>query len=104
MPRIHRYAEMRCLLARGNKARAAKALGINRRSMYRLLEKYGIHSPDSTDEPAPAPAPIETEAQCRVQAASIESCQPVKLARANLKKRLSGKRRGLARRSWGTRI
>jgi DNA-binding NtrC family response regulator len=36
---------------RGNKARAAKALGINRRSMYRLLEKYGIQSHDSPDEP-----------------------------------------------------
>jgi DNA-binding NtrC family response regulator len=27
---------------KGNKARAAKALGVNRRSLYRLLEKYGI--------------------------------------------------------------
>ena len=27
---------------RGNKARAAKALDINRRSLYRLLEKHGI--------------------------------------------------------------
>jgi DNA-binding NtrC family response regulator len=29
---------------RGNKARTARALGINRRSLYRLLERYGIHS------------------------------------------------------------
>ncbi len=27
---------------RGNKARAARALGINRRSLYRLIEKYGL--------------------------------------------------------------
>lgn len=27
---------------RGNKARAARALGVNRRSLYRLLERYGI--------------------------------------------------------------
>jgi DNA-binding NtrC family response regulator len=29
---------------RGNKARAARALGVNRRSLYRLLERYGISS------------------------------------------------------------
>jgi DNA-binding NtrC family response regulator len=34
----------------GNKARAARVLGVNRRSLYRLLEKYGI------EQPAPPPA------------------------------------------------
>ena len=28
----------------GNKARAARALGVNRRSLYRLLEKYAIET------------------------------------------------------------
>ncbi len=27
---------------RGNKARAARVLGVNRRSLYRLIEKYDI--------------------------------------------------------------
>jgi DNA-binding NtrC family response regulator len=31
---------------RGNKARTARALGVNRRSLYRLLDKYGIQLPD----------------------------------------------------------
>ena len=31
---------------KGNKARTARALGINRRSLYRLLEKYDITTPD----------------------------------------------------------
>ena len=29
----------------GNKARTARALGVGRRSLYRMLEKYGIHEP-----------------------------------------------------------
>lgn len=32
---------------RGNKARAARALGVNRRSLYRLLERYGLSADGS---------------------------------------------------------
>jgi len=33
---------------RGNKSRTARALGINRRSLYRLLEKYSVTWPESS--------------------------------------------------------
>jgi DNA-binding NtrC family response regulator len=40
---------------RGNKARTARALGVNRRSLYRLLEKYHIELPgESAAQSAPA--------------------------------------------------
>lgn len=38
---------------RGNKARAARALGVNRRSLYRLLERYGL-SADGTSASQPS--------------------------------------------------
>jgi transcriptional regulator with PAS, ATPase and Fis domain len=41
---------------RGNKARTARALGVNRRSLYRLLEKYDIHLSETAGEPA-SPSP-----------------------------------------------
>ena len=34
----------------GNKTRAAKALGISRRSRYRLIEKYGIEAVSDPSE------------------------------------------------------
>ena len=34
---------------RGNKARSAKALGVNRRSLYRLMEKHGLDSANFSD-------------------------------------------------------
>jgi len=36
---------------RGNKARTALVLGVNRRSLYRLLDKYNIQLPKNGDEP-----------------------------------------------------
>ncbi len=35
---------------RGNKARTARALGVNRRSLYRLLDKYGIRLAESAGD------------------------------------------------------
>ena len=33
---------------KGNKARAARALGVHRRKLYRLLERFNLHKPDVT--------------------------------------------------------
>jgi DNA-binding NtrC family response regulator len=35
---------------RGNKARAARTLGVNRRSLYRLIDKYGIEPGEYADD------------------------------------------------------
>ncbi len=40
----------------GNKARTARALGINRRSLYRLLEKYGIADGGTSSQAVDIPA------------------------------------------------
>jgi DNA-binding NtrC family response regulator len=54
---------------RGNKSRAARALGVNRRSLYRLLEKYGIQSDDEgsakgdSDDKIAKPAAVSGDAQ-----------------------------------------
>jgi transcriptional regulator of acetoin/glycerol metabolism len=47
------------ILARegGNKARAARALGVNRRSLYRLLEKYNIRLGENGHGGAPQETP-----------------------------------------------
>ena len=34
---------------KGNKARAARALGIHRRKLYRLLERFDLHKPEATE-------------------------------------------------------
>jgi transcriptional regulator with PAS, ATPase and Fis domain len=41
---------------RGNKARAARALGVNRRSLYRLMKKYGIDDSGLADANGHTPA------------------------------------------------
>jgi DNA-binding NtrC family response regulator len=41
---------------RGNKARTARALGINRRSLYRLLEKHRIEPAEATGDGAKVPS------------------------------------------------
>jgi DNA-binding NtrC family response regulator len=41
--------------AKGNKARAARMLGVTRRSLYRLIEKFGLHVPASETELAEQP-------------------------------------------------
>lgn len=46
MERAHLIEIMR--RERGNKARAARALGVNRRSLYRLLERYGLAADGSS--------------------------------------------------------
>ena len=35
----------------GNKSKTARALGIDRRKLYRLLEKYAIQDSEVTDSP-----------------------------------------------------
>ncbi len=38
----------------GNKARAARALGIHRRKLYRLLERFDLHTPEAAHDSQPS--------------------------------------------------
>jgi DNA-binding NtrC family response regulator len=47
---------------KGNKLQAAKALGVSRRALYRLIDKYGLgptKNPPSADPDLAKPAPTE---------------------------------------------
>lgn len=41
---------------KGNKARAARALGVNRRSLYRLIEKFHIDLGELATAQTPTPS------------------------------------------------
>ncbi len=75
-------------LCQWNKSKVAEVLDLDRRTVYRMIERYGLAPPAAAPPPAvSAAAPICTRCQERIRARGVDSewdpygcCCPVKEA------------------------